>query len=156
MRRINRSRTVIAGVALTALVAGGTGIIAASAGAAPAGGATGAAGQEQDGSQEPSYTGSIQAPEGSGGEEAENAALSGLAVITPEEAATAAGSAVAGTVGTAALENENGFVVYQVDVTAADGSVVEVKVDAGTGAVLAQEADNDASEGAEGAEGTGG
>jgi len=147
------SRTAIGGVALIAMVAGGTGIIAASAGAAPA---PGGAGQEQDGSQEPSYTGSIQAPEGSGGEEAENAALSGLAVITPEEAATAAGSAVAGTVGTAALENENGFVVYQVDVTAADGSVVEVKVDAGTGAVLAQEADNDASEGAEGAEGTGG
>lgn len=147
------SRTAIAGVALIAMVAGGAGIIAASAGATPA---PGRAGQEQDGSQEPSYTGSIQAPEGSGGEEAENAALSGLAVITPEEAATAAGSAVAGTVGTAALENENGFVVYQVDVTAADGSVVEVKVDAGTGAVLAQEADNDASEGAEGAEGTGG
>ncbi len=142
------SRTAIGGVALIAMVAGGTGIIAASAGAAPA---PVGAGQEQDGSQEPSYTGSIKAPEGSGGEEAENAALSGLAVITPEEAATAAGSAVTGTVGTAALDNENGFVVYSVEVMGKDGKLQEVTVDAGNGQVLSKGAeDNDANEGSEG------
>ena len=35
------------------------------------------------------------------------------------------------------LENENGFLVYGVEVVTADKAVMEVKVDAGSGKVLA-------------------
>ncbi|WP_308195101.1 PepSY domain-containing protein [Microbacterium profundi] len=67
--------------------------------------------------------------------------LQSLATVTPEEATAAALAAVPGTAGDATLEDENGYVVYEVQVTAADGSVIEVKVDAGDASVLAQEAD---------------
>jgi uncharacterized membrane protein YkoI len=39
------------------------------------------------------------------------------------------------------LEDENGFLVYGIEVVSADKSVVDVKVDAGTGKVLAMEKD---------------
>ena len=51
-------------------------------------------------------------------------------------------AAVPGTAGTPELSDENGNVVYDVEVTAADGSKVGVKVDAGNGSVLAQETDD--------------
>jgi uncharacterized membrane protein YkoI len=41
----------------------------------------------------------------------------------------------------AELGNENGFVVWEVEVQASDGTLQEVKVDAGNGQVLAQEAE---------------
>jgi uncharacterized membrane protein YkoI len=39
------------------------------------------------------------------------------------------------------LENENDFLVYSVDVVTPDNSIMDVKVDAGSGAVLAMEPD---------------
>ena len=84
---------------------------------------------------EPSYQSSISAPEG--------AKVDGLATITSDEAAAAATNAVAGTVGEVELENENGNVVYGVEITQADGTKLDVKVDAGNGKVLDKEADND-------------
>jgi uncharacterized membrane protein YkoI len=39
------------------------------------------------------------------------------------------------------LEDENGFLVYGIEVVSADKSVVDVKVDAGTGKVLTMEKD---------------
>lgn len=44
-----------------------------------------------------------------------------------------------GTVLQAEIENENGCAVYGVDIKSADGKVHDVKVDAGTGAVVHQE-----------------
>lgn len=85
-----------------------------------------------------SYTASITAPTGSGNETDENATLAPLAKITPAEATKAALAAVPGTAGAAALENENGYVVYGITVTTPKGNV-DVKVDAGNGKVLAQD-----------------
>jgi uncharacterized membrane protein YkoI len=82
------------------------------------------------------YTSSVTAPEGT--------SLASLVKITPAQAAAAARAAAGGTTGKVELENENGNVVYGVAVTRHDGSKLDVKVDAGTGAVLAQEADDDA------------
>ncbi len=65
-----------------------------------------------------------------------------MATITPEEATTAALAAVPGTAGAAELDSENGYVVYSVPITGAGGTTVDVKVDAGSGAVLAQETDD--------------
>lgn len=45
----------------------------------------------------------------------------------------------AGTAGAAELDSENGYVVYSVPITGADGTTVDVKIDAGNAAVLAQE-----------------
>lgn len=72
----------------------------------------------------------------------EAAALEGLATITPEEAEAAALAAVPGTASEVELDDEDGFVVYEIEVNAADGSVTEVLVDAGDGSVLAQEAED--------------
>lgn len=99
--------------------------------------------------QEPSINGTLLAPpdETANGtdvelSEAEEAAsLEGLATVSPEQATAAALTAVPGTAGETTLEDEDGFVVYEVQVTAADGSVFEVIVDAGDGRVLAQEVD---------------
>jgi uncharacterized membrane protein YkoI len=49
------------------------------------------------------------------------------------------------------LDNENGWVVYSVEVNGTDGTVTEVTVDAGNGAVLAQQA-QDASDPADSAD----
>jgi uncharacterized membrane protein YkoI len=43
----------------------------------------------------------------------------------------------------AELGDENGFVVWEVEVQASDGTFQEVKVDAGNGQILAQEAEDD-------------
>ena len=61
--------------------------------------------------------------------------------------------AVPGTAAQPELENENGSVVYGVEVTKADGTVVDVKVDAGNGEVLAREADGPDGEGHEDGDG---
>jgi hypothetical protein len=41
------------------------------------------------------------------------------------------------------LGNESGFVVYSVEVTTADGTVTDVKADAGNAQVLSQEVDGE-------------
>lgn len=142
------TRAITAGTIATALALGGTGVAMATSAAAST--PADATSDEQDSS----YVGSIPAPnestegaEGSEGAEgaegakdtAESAALASLATITPDEAAAAALKAVPGTVTDTQLEDENGYVVYGVYVTAADGSFTEVKIDAGNGSMLAQE-----------------
>jgi len=115
--------------------------------------------QEQ---QEPSYKGSVKAPAGKAGDEAaegkegsENEAaeknqeaaeaqrLQSLAKIDQAAAEKAALGTVPGTVKDAELGNENGFVVWDVEVADQDGKVTDVKIDAGNGQVLAQQAGDD-------------
>lgn len=152
--RINVKRTAAVGATLAVLALGGTGVALAQSDA-PAAPQSSTDGAETDNTQDPSYTGSIPAPPDNGAEapEADEAAsLEGLATITPDEASAAALAAVPGTAGAVELDNENGFVVYSVEVTAADGTTIDVKVDAGNGQVLAQ--DTEGAEGDEGTEGT--
>lgn len=139
---IKNKRIALIGALTAVLALGGAGV----AMAAGANAGTGGGGE----SQEPSYTGSVSAPaeqddatEGASSEAEESAALESLATVTPAQAEAAAVSDVPGTAGTAELENENGYVVYGVEVTTPDGSVVEVAIDAGTGDVLGQESDSD-------------
>ena len=64
-----------------------------------------------------------------------------LAKITPDQAVQKALEAVPGRVLKTGLEKENGFLVYGVEVVTADKTIMEVKVDAGSGKVLAMERD---------------
>ena len=112
--------------------------------------------QEQ---QDPSYKGSVKAPadkagnetaegkESKASEKAETQKLKGLAKVDQAAAEKAALGAVPGTVKNAALGNENGYVVWDVEVAGQGGKVTDVKIDAGNGKVLAQETgDNEGSE----------
>ncbi len=97
-------------------------------------------GQDQ---KDPSLNGSVQAPERRGVDEGgEAAALQSAAKITSDQAKQAALAAVRGTVKQVELDNENGSVVYSVEVSA-NGTTTDVKVDAGNGKVLAQESGQD-------------
>ncbi|GAA4746346.1 hypothetical protein GCM10023328_30660 [Modestobacter marinus] len=76
---------------------------------------------------------------------AEQTALAELASVDEDAAATAAVEAVdGGEVAWSHLEEENGSVVWEVGVRAADGSFHEVTVDAGDGSVLGTDRDDDA------------
>ncbi|HYR77406.1 MAG TPA: PepSY domain-containing protein [Pyrinomonadaceae bacterium] len=90
-----------------------------------------------------------ESKEGNKGEEAEDKAegaeserLKNLARITPEQASAAALAQVPGTVKKVELENEDGNVVYGVEIKTADGQS-DVKVDAGDGRVLHVEKDGE-------------
>lgn len=91
------------------------------------------AGQDE---QEPLYSSSISVPETQDdnlSESDEAAALAGLAKITADEAAAAALAANPGTtVVKTELENENGALVYSVELD----NGLDVKVDAGNAAIL--------------------
>jgi len=152
--KLNSKRTMVGGALAGMLAIGGTGVALAAANAAPAPGGSGGTSTQQEQEQEQSYTGSVPAPQegvetedgpetvdGGAAEADESAALESLATITPEEATTAALAAVPGTAGAAELDSENGYVVYSVPITRADGMTVEVKIDAGNASVLAQETD---------------
>lgn len=97
----------------------------------------GAEGSEQN--ETPAYRGSIQLPAEQSGTEVpdaqEEAQLRSLAKITPQQASQAAQAAVPGTVTSVKLEDEDGSLVYAVVI-----GQTEVKVDAGNGQVLHQEA----------------
>ncbi|MFC3832910.1 MULTISPECIES: PepSY domain-containing protein [Deinococcus] len=99
----------------------------------------------------PAYTGSIQLPADKGGAEVpdaqEQAQLQALARITPDQAKQAALAAVPGTVTSVMLGDENGSLVYEVLIGKTD-----VKVDAGNGKVLHQEAADSESGESEGTE----
>lgn len=111
---------------------------------------------------EPVYDSSIKAPvtqdakendqrttKATKGEDQPDAALQALAKITPDQAKAAALAVTAGTVTKVDLDDENGNVVYGVEVMTRTGTV-EVKVDAGNGQVLAQQsADQDQEKGVE-------
>ncbi len=89
--------------------------------------------------KDPQLNGSIQIPEQKGeNDAAEAAALKTAAKISPEQAKQSALAAVPGTAGAVELGNENGSVVYDVEVTA-NGVTTDVTVDAGNGKVLARE-----------------
>jgi uncharacterized membrane protein YkoI len=75
-------------------------------------------------------------------EGAESERLKSLARITPEQAQSAALAQVPGIVKKVELENEDGNVVYGVEVKTADGEQ-DVKVDAGDGRVLHVEKDGE-------------
>ena len=104
-----------------------------------------------DQTQDPGYASSVAAPEQNSQSEADqSAALQSLAKISPDQARDAALAAVPGTADKVELDNENGNVVYSVQITGANGAKTDVKVDAGTGSVLHQDSANDnANEGAE-------
>jgi len=145
-----RQRVITGAVGLAAMA--GVGLLGATV--AQAGGSSGS-------DEDPALNSSVSAPaEQENGPEVseadESAALEGLATVTPDEAEAAALAAVPGTAVRPELENENGSVVYGVEVTQADGTVVDVKVDAGNGDVLAQEDEsdeaNEVDEGPEGAD----
>ncbi|WP_324277223.1 PepSY domain-containing protein [Blastococcus brunescens] len=79
---------------------------------------------------------------------AEQAALAELASVDEAAAGTAAIEAVGGgEVAWSHLEEENGFVVWEVGVRAADGSFHEVTVDAGDASVLGTDRDDDDDDG---------
>lgn len=154
--RLGTTKLVAAGVLTAVLVAGGASI-AAAAGSTPAPVDASADPNQTDGEQvdgpdnpdgtTPSFTGSVRAPadtrpdgqQPAGGEAGEVAALQALATVSAAQAEQAALAKVPGTVARTVLESENGFVVYGVAVTGANGTVTDVKVDAGNGTVLAQE-----------------
>lgn len=97
--------------------------------------------------QEPSYTGSIKISESNYASESdESAALQSLAKITAADAEKAALAQVPGTVVKTTLDNENGNLVYSVEIKESSGSVKDVKIDAGNGSVLIVESDNGGSE----------
>ncbi|AEA46192.1 PepSY domain-containing protein [Archaeoglobus veneficus] len=85
--------------------------------------------------QEPGYIASIKAPQMNGDEAQEAKALESYAKITPKDAENAALAKVPGKVVKVSLDNENGYVVYSVEISTNAG-VKDVKVDAGTGQVL--------------------
>jgi len=60
----------------------------------------------------------------------------GMAAISYQQAIKAALNQVTGKVIKVELENENGFLVYGVEVVGSDNSITDVKVDAGNGHVL--------------------
>jgi uncharacterized membrane protein YkoI len=86
----------------------------------------------------PQYHSSIQADKGLENE----AALRKLAKITLQDAVRAAKGAAPGTVAESGIENEDGNVVYTVEMRSGK-STSEVIVDAGNGKVLAVVADED-------------
>lgn len=91
--------------------------------------------EDADKAQEPTYSCSIKVPQGTKDQD-----LAKLAKIPAAQATQAAQAAVSGTVKQSELENENGCLVYSVDIQSADGKFHDVKVDAGTGTVVHQEA----------------
>jgi uncharacterized membrane protein YkoI len=74
--------------------------------------------------------------------EADEAAHAGDAKVTPEQAKGIAQTHTDGTAISVELNNEDGYLVYIVLVKGADGTVSDVKVDAGTGQVLGVEPDD--------------
>lgn len=158
--------TTIAGLGL---FAGAAGIAGAATGKpAPPAGATQTSRDCTDGAttgvdcedgptdNEPAYTSSITvADTGEGADDAtEAAALAKLATVTSDQASQAALATVPGTVIKVDLGNEHGSVVYSVEIRT-DAGVVDVKVDAGNGKVLAQEADRSEPDGSDTGEANG-
>jgi uncharacterized membrane protein YkoI len=92
--------------------------------------------------QEPNYVGNIKVTDTNAKDEASEAtALQGLAEISQADAEKAALAEVPGTVVVkTSLDNENGYLVYSVEIKDAQGKVSDVKIDAGSGTVLIVEA----------------
>lgn len=144
MRYPRTKKSITVAAVSTAVLLGG--------GATLASAATGG----NDGTQEPRLSGTVQAPaettkEGNdtaASEQAQDGQLRSLAKISDAQAKAAAVKAVGGSATGVQLGDENGYVVYEVAVTTPSG-VLDVKVDAGSGAVLAQESGDEAESGTE-------
>ncbi len=91
---------------------------------------------------EPAVRGSVRVP-------SEEAQAARLASVTIEEAAVAARAAAHGTVVAAELEDEDGTLVWTVDIAGEDNQVHEVLVDAGNKRVLRDTVENDDEQGGE-------
>lgn len=132
--RIRTRTAVVGGVAAIAL-----------AGAAGTALAVGSGGEDDELSKPGTITvDEAQLPED---DAAEQDALAELATVTEEAATQAAVASVDGGESLAAeLEDEDGFVVWEVDVRGADGAVHEVTVDAGDASVLGTEVDDEENE----------
>ena len=112
-------------------------------GAVGVAGATGSGGSTEDGdeTQSPKYESSVTVDqkEHEGFSEAEESkSLEPLAKITADDAKKAATAELPGKVTEVELENENGALVYEVEI-----GDKEVKVDAGNGDILHTESDDD-------------
>jgi uncharacterized membrane protein YkoI len=94
--------------------------------------------------QKANHTGSIHVKSD------DEAVYGDMAKISLDSAVSAALKAVPGKLLKVELENENGFLVYGVEIAKADHQVADVKVDAGNGKVLKIDADQDNHEGHEG------
>ncbi len=64
-----------------------------------------------------------------------------MAKITQDQAIMEALATVQGQILKTELEDENGFLVYGIEVVTADKTIVDVKVDAGSGKILSTEQD---------------
>src|SRR5437764_575532 len=94
--------------------------------------------------ESPSYRSSITVDQSGEGEHGEVARYAGLAKIDVGRAMATAQAHVPGKVLSAALDNENGNLVYSVVIAPASGGPVQdVKVDAGNAAVLDTDTGND-------------
>ncbi len=96
-------------------------------------------GARQGAAQDPAYTSSVRVQDQNrdeAGEGQEAAQLQSLAKIDMTQATSAALAQVPGTVLRASLDNENGNVVYSVEVKTTTNEVKDVKVDAGNGTVV--------------------
>lgn len=106
------------------------------------------AGEADD--QDPNYAGSatIAVDESTMPEDeaAEAEALQALATVSQADAEAAALAAISGEIVQTELDNENGFVVWSVEIRDAAGTVHDVKIDAGSGAVLGTQADEEDAE----------
>lgn len=140
---MDKKKLAVGAAVAAVLTLGGGAAIAAQNPAETTG--TGGVGQEE---QDPNIKGSIAAPaEKDAEKDAENEGaeakqLEGLAKIDRAAAEKAALDAVPGTAKDAELGNENGYVVWEVEVQGSVGTLREVKLDAGNGQVLAQEAED--------------
>jgi hypothetical protein len=97
----------------------------------------------QNRTQTPAYQSSIKVPDENENEQAEAAKLASLARIDATQANAAALAAVPGTVRETKLDNENGNLVYSVEIKLPGNEIRDVKVDAGDGKVLHVDADGE-------------
>lgn len=118
-------------------------IMAVSIGAFATAASNTATSQVQGDYQSPNYIGSIKVTDRGLNETQEAKTLQSLAGITPQQAKSAALSKVKGSVIKVELDNENGYLVYSVEVKASNGIIKDVKVDAGDGKVLYIDSGND-------------
>jgi len=79
----------------------------------------------------------------------DEAGLVEMAKISMDNAINAALKEVPGKVLRAELENENGYLVYGVEIVKTDNQIVDVKVDAGNGLILRTDKDKRDTEGRE-------
>lgn len=140
----SRTRTIVfTGAAALGIAAGAAGIAAA----ATSGDGADTESHDESHDDAAEFTSSLTVDDTTeyASEADEAAHLATIVSVTPEQAVAAATAQVPGNAADPELENEDGSVVYSVEVTQADGSVVEVVVDAGNASILQTE-----SEGADG------